>query len=60
MSRALALKLVESGQMSVARAAKVAGLPLEEFIELLGRHGVPAVDYPPEELEEELTAASRP
>jgi prevent-host-death family protein len=58
LHRALALNLVESGQMSVARAAKVAGLPLEEFIELLGRNGIPAVDYPPEELEEELTAAS--
>lgn len=58
LHRALALNLVESGQMSVTRAAKVAGLSLEEFIELLGRHGIAAVDYPPEELETEVALVS--
>jgi predicted HTH domain antitoxin len=55
--RSLALNLVESGQMSVAQAAKLACLPLEEFFELLGRRGVAVVVYPPEELEAELAAA---
>lgn len=56
--RALALNLVESGQTSVARAAKLADLPLEAFLELLGEQGIAAVDYPPEELDEELAVAS--
>jgi hypothetical protein len=36
---------------------KMAGLSLEAFIELLGEVGIPAVDYPPDELEKEMTAA---
>lgn len=58
LHRALALVLVEAGHLSIARAAKVAGLVLEEFIELLGEHGIPAVDYPKAELAEELQAAA--
>lgn len=58
LHRALALVLVEAGHLSVARAAKVAGLALEEFIALLGEHGIPAVDYPETELTEELQAAA--
>lgn len=58
LHRALALKLVETGQLSVARASKVADLSLEEFIELLGEHGIPAVDYPAAELEQELDDAA--
>ncbi len=44
--------------MTVASAAKVADLALEDFIELLGRQGIAAVDYPPEELEAELALVS--
>ena len=58
LHRSLALKLVESRQLSVARAAKIAGLSLEEFIELLDEYGIPAVDYPAAELEHELDAAA--
>lgn len=56
--RALALHLFERGQATLTRAAKVAGVTAEEFVSLLGRAGIPAVDYPPEELDEELGAAS--
>lgn len=55
--RALALHLFESHQLTLVQAAKVAGMPLEEFMALLGEAGIPAVDYPPEELKEELEAA---
>lgn len=55
--RAVALHLFESGQITLARGARLAGLSLEEFIEILGKSGVAVVDYPPEELASELEAA---
>jgi prevent-host-death family protein len=55
--RAMALHLFESHQLTLAQCAKLAGLSLEAFIELLGEVGIPAVDYPPEELEEEMAVA---
>ena len=55
--RAMALHLFESHQLTLAQCAKLAGLSLEAFIELLGEAGIPAVDYPPEELEEEMAIA---
>lgn len=55
--RALALDLFEAGLMTLAQGARLAGLPLEGFIELLGQTGVAAVSYPAEDLEEEVEAA---
>lgn len=55
--RALALHLFEGGQLTLSQAAKLAQLSLEAFIELLGEAGIAAVDYPPEELADELEAA---
>jgi len=55
--RALALKLYEGRHLTMAQASKVAGMSLDEFIDLLGTVGLPAVDYPPEELAEELNIA---
>jgi predicted HTH domain antitoxin len=49
----MALRLFESRQMILAQAARLADLSLEEFIELLGGAGIPVVDYPPEELQDE-------
>ena len=57
VSRAAALALFENGLLTLARSARLAELSLEEFIELLGELGIPAVDYPAEELAEELEAA---
>ena len=56
--RALALHLFENRLLSLTQAAKLAAIAVEEFVELLGRTGVPAVDYPPEELHDEISAAS--
>ena len=56
--RALALHLFENRHLSLAQAAKLAAVAVEEFVELLGKTGVPAVDYPPEELDDEISAAS--
>ena len=56
--RAWALRLFEAGAVTMAQGAKLVGLSLEEFIEVLGQAGVEAVSYPPEDLEEEIQIAS--
>jgi prevent-host-death family protein len=53
---ALAIRLFAEKVVSLGKAAKLAQLPIEAFIAQLGAAGVPAVDYPPEELDEELAA----
>ena len=55
--RAMAFHLFESHQLTLAQAAKVAKLSLEEFIVLLGEMNIPAVDYSPEDLAEEFRVA---
>lgn len=57
VQRAVAVSLFVAGSLSLAQAAKLAGLSIEELVELLGREEVAAVDYPPDELAEELDAA---
>ena len=56
--RALALRLFEQRQATLVQAAKLAALTPEEFIILLDAAGIPAVDYPPEELDDEVGVAS--
>ena len=56
--RALALHLFERNHTTLTQAARVAGVSSEEFMGLLGRAGIPVVDYPPEELDEEFGAVS--
>ena len=56
--RTLALHLFENRHLTLARAAKLAMMTLEEFVDLLGETGTPAADYPPEELDDEIRAAS--
>jgi len=55
--RSMALHLFESHQLTLAQSAKLADLSLEAFIELLGEAGIDAVDYPPEELSDEMAVA---
>ena len=50
----LMVKLFETGKLSLGQAAKMAGYSKGTFIELLGKLGVPVIDYPPEELAQEL------
>ena len=57
VQRAVAVSLFETGSLSLAQSAKLAALSMEEFVELLGREEVVAVDYPPEALAQELEAA---
>lgn len=55
--RSVALYLFETGQATLAQAANLADLSLDAFLELLTERGIPAVDYTPEELLEELEIA---
>lgn len=50
----LTLKLFETGKLSLGQAAKLAGYSKRTFIELLGKMGVPVINYPAEELEREI------
>ena len=54
---ALAEHLFSEGILSLGKAAKIAGLSYVQFSEYLSRIGVAVVDYPPDELEDELKAA---
>jgi predicted HTH domain antitoxin len=53
----LAMKLLEVGRLSCGEAAKLAGYSKRTFMELLGKHGVAFMDYPPEELKDDLRHA---
>lgn len=50
----LALQLFESKLLTMSKAAKLAKISLEEFLDLLAEWGVDAVDYPEEELAAEM------
>lgn len=52
--RAVALRLFEQRQVTLVQAARLAAMTAEEFVVLLGEAGIPAVDYPPEELDDEV------
>ena len=51
---ALAVQLFKSGGLTAARAAKLAGMSLRQFLSLVSDQGIPVVDYMPSELEAEL------
>lgn len=50
----LALQLFESGSITLAKAARIADMPVADFMELLARFDIPAVDYPASELADEV------
>ncbi len=50
----LALKLFENGLISLKKAARLANMTLDEFMDVLAETDIVAVDYPPEDLEEEM------
>jgi prevent-host-death family protein len=51
---AIACRLFAEKTLSLGKATKLSGLSPEAFIEQLGAIGVDAVDYPPEDLDDEL------
>ena len=50
----LTMKLFEEGKVSLGKAAEMAGYTKRTYMELLGKRGIPIINYPPEELEREL------
>jgi predicted HTH domain antitoxin len=51
-----AVKLFETGKVSLGQAAKMAGFSKRAFMDVLSRHGIPVFNYDPEELREEAHA----
>ena len=50
----LALQLFQAGSITLAKAARIAGMPVAKFMDLLARFDIPAVDYPAGELADEV------
>lgn len=53
---ALAMKLFQDGVLSLAKAARFAEQDKFRFMQQLADAGVPAVDYPAEQLDQELAS----
>jgi predicted HTH domain antitoxin len=50
----LAVKLYETERVSLGQAARLAGYSKRAFMEILGKHNVPVINYSPDDLREEL------
>jgi predicted HTH domain antitoxin len=53
----LAAKLFEAGRLSCGQAAELAGYSKRTFMELLSKQGVAVLDYPADELTDDLRHA---
>lgn len=52
----LAIKLFDENVLSIGQSAKLAGVPLVEFMKICSEQGVAVVRYNPDEIEDELKA----
>lgn len=50
----LAIKLFETGHLSLGQAANLAGYSRTAFMELLGKQGAAIFDYPADDLRDEV------
>jgi predicted HTH domain antitoxin len=48
------LEQVRQRRLGHGKAAELSGLPRARFLKEMGKHGITAFDYDPEELEDEL------
>lgn len=53
----LAMKLFEEGKMSLGQASLYADFSKKAFAEILGKHRIPIIDYPADEIELDLKNA---
>lgn len=53
----LASKLYEKGKLTLGQAAELAGYSKETFMELLADYNVPLINYPADELDEDIKNA---
>lgn len=51
------VELVRERRLGYGKAAQLAGMPKAVFVQLMGRHGVSAVDYDAEQIDVEIQAA---
>jgi len=56
VNKALSLHLFQEGRITLSRAARMAAVSVEDFLELLNEFDIPAVDYTPQDLDKELKA----
>lgn len=56
VASALGVQLYRAGTVGMGLGARIAGIPLEQFMELLGTLGIAVIDYDPAELDMELRA----
>ena len=50
----LAIKLYEVGRLSLGKAAEMSGYSVRSFMEILGKHHIPVINYRAEDLALEL------
>lgn len=50
----LAIKLFETGKLSLGQGAQFSGYSKLGFIDVLGHHGVAVLDYPASDLQKEI------
>jgi len=55
----LASKLYERGKLTLGQAAELAGYSKETFMELLADYNVSLINYPADELDEDIKNAQR-
>jgi predicted HTH domain antitoxin len=55
----LASKLYERGKLTLGQAAELAGYSKETFMELLSEYNVPLINYPADELDQDIENAQR-
>jgi predicted HTH domain antitoxin len=56
----LAVSLFKNGDLTSARAARLARMSLPQFLAHVSAQGIPVVDYDPAELEQELVTFDTP
>ena len=54
---ALASKLYERGKITLGQGAELVGYSKETFMELLADYNVPIINYPPDELDDDIENA---
>jgi predicted HTH domain antitoxin len=59
LRRLWALEQVRQRRLGIGRAAEVARMPRAAFMVWLGEHGLPVIDYPAADLQQELGTADR-
>jgi predicted HTH domain antitoxin len=55
----MAISMFKQKTLSISAAAKFAGKPLSEMLTMVSAAGIPVVDYPASELDEELVVSKR-